>query len=640
MCGIVGLAYHSGAGIIDDDDRNRIDRTLDLLHHRGPDARGIGQGEDWILGHTRLAIIDPTCANQPFIDPITGIHIVYNGEIFNFAELRNQLRSAGHSFTTQCDTEVVLKSYVEWGEECLNHFNGFFAFGVVDDRKQTIFVARDRLGIKPLFWTKTSDKIAFASTVSALLCATGIEPRLDLPTMSHYLTTGRPIWGNKTLLTDIESLPPGTCRRYEMNGGGVTEQTYWRIPIVTDSEKKDTPFEVAVEECGRLIEDGIRLRLHSDVPLGLFLSGGLDSAIITSATAAQLGHCPPLFCAGSDEEQMNEFTFAEAVSSSVQGTLKKVVITPDEFGTNWLTLVQHKGLPLSTPNEISIFQLSKALKESCSVVLAGEGADEIFGGYVQPHFSAYDYDRSLRSPDAVHSNSKLSSAMVSKYGRAWFLNDADHYLSTCHWISLYDKSRLLQTDSWASLDTDTEVISFYMDFFDSLNGCSTFDKRMHLHARFNLENLLSRVDSSTMAASVEARVPFNDHRIVEYAFQLPDEYKMAWKDDLARQRGKDLTIDRIDELELLETKRLPRNAFKKKVPEEVLHRKKMSFPVPFSNWFQSSLSDQVRAICLESSFSQTYLQREVVTEMLSRNDLGLWPIANLCLWWEGISNSC
>ncbi len=581
MCGI--------AGIISEPDENvryknndLINKSLKILYNRGPNAQGTCQGSHWVIGHTRLAIIDVKSGAQPMVDDDSGCVLTYNGGIYNYIDLRERLKKYGYQFFTNCDTEVVLKAYLHWGLDCFTYFNGFFAIGLVDPRKEVVHLARDRVGIKPLYFTHNKNRTCFASTIPAVTVLSGAKNSYNLSAMSHYLTTGRTWLGETTLINDVYSLKPRTYKSINYTAWTVSSKRYWQIPVIPGIEKSNLSFNSAVEQCHALIEDSIKMRLMSDVPLGLFVSGGLDSAIISAVVANHYPQKVPTFCAGTDDETLNEYDYAKRVTDKFALEMNRETITSDDSITNWLSLIKNKGLPLSTPNEISIFKLAEALKKRCTVTLTGEGADEIFGGYVQPHYSAFDYDRCSRQPDTVDLSDPFSMSMIMKYGRAFFMNDTDHFLSTCSWMGLVDKFRLFKEEVWTELDNDNEMISFYESFFNRLELGSTFDKRLHLHANFNLESLLSRVDSSAMLASVEGRVPFTDHRLLEFAFSLPDHYKMDWRNHNARQRGKSLIVDRIDEFDLLETKRLPRNAFKAILPDQIIDRKKMSFPVPFS----------------------------------------------------------
>ncbi|OGV34330.1 MAG: asparagine synthase (glutamine-hydrolyzing) [Lentisphaerae bacterium GWF2_45_14] len=639
MCGIAGLTIFGNGNSISSENKESMKQTLELLHLRGPDENGIKEGRNWLFGHTRLAIIDPALGTQPMTSPETGVVITYNGEIYNHREIRLVLEEKGHRFRTECDTETVLEAYLEWGKEAVGMFNGFFSFAIYDPRKELIFAARDRLGIKPFYYYKGEKALSFASTIPAVLKLSGIKAEEDIESISHYLSTGKLLFGEKTMLRNILSLRPGRTMTLDLGSGKLSIAQYWKRPVMTAHDRNiNAPtFAHATEKVGELLRDSVQKRLMSDVPVGAFLSGGLDSSIIAQCLSAKSQCMLPFFCAVSDDESANEFRYAKLAADAAGAKLYEIKVTPEDFTSNWDFLISQKGMPLSTPNEVSIYYLAKALSKECKVTLTGEGADEIFGGYVQPHFSAYDFDRCARTPEEADMTSQFGMSMVMQYGRSFFVNDTDHYLATCSWMSFLVKEQLFAADTWDALSQDEKLFEFYEDFFEHLDGCSSFDKRMHLHAEFNLENLLGRVDNSTMASSVEARVPFNDHRIAEFAFTMPDSYKMAWKSPEAAERGKDLTAAEIDRLDLLETKRLPREAFKPFLNREIIERKKMSFPVPFEKWFSGVLMPEIKTICMESTLARSLFNTSAIEKMIEQKDRNLWLIANLCKWHDALN---
>ncbi len=638
MCGIIGFLQASSSAQALSQFIKPVERGIQRLRLRGPDAQGLCQNACFVLGHARLAVIDPFGGAQPLQDEATAVALTYNGEIYNFRELRVELEAKGHRFATNCDTEVVLRAWIEWGNDAFARFNGFFAIGIIDPRERKIVLARDRLGLKPLYYAWTADGLAFASSIPAMLPLmhsqeTPWQCRIDLPALSHYLTSRLTTLNGRTLVQDIHQLQPG--HYLELHDAQPAEETaYWQRPIIPAEEKDSTPFEQASRHTRELMEDSVRMRLVSDVPVGAFLSGGIDSSIITHL-ANRLHDVPlPLYCAGSDCEELNEYGYAQLMADHLGLGLHKEQIAAAEFYSNWRFLLQQKGLPLSTPNEVSIYRLATALREQCTVTLTGEGADEIFGGYVQPQFGAYDFDRTPRSPDDVDESDTLAWSLRMRYGRAWFMNDTDHFLASDSWLSIPGKLKLLHPEVWDELEDDAELLCMYEDFFNSLEGCSAFDKRMHLHTRFNLENLLLRVDSSTMAASVEARVPFTDYRLVEQAFRLPDTYKMDWSDASARREGEKLPVAEIDKQMLITTKRLPREAFRSELPQQIVQRKKMSFPVPFTDWFTTELGETLRDLCLNATLTDELFERNEIEQMFKRSDRNLWLVVNLCGWWD------
>jgi len=635
MCGIAAhLAFKPEAG-----SRERaleaMRKATELMRRRGPDASGILAKDAWSVGHVRLSIMDPASGAQPWVDENSGCVLVYNGEIFNYRQLNAALEAKGRAFKTHCDTETVMAAYLEWGESCVEKFNGFFAFTLIDPREGTLFAARDRLGVKPLHYRADEASLSLASSVPAVLaCAGGLRVEPDYEALSHYLTTGRVSLGAKTLAKGVMALPPAHRMKADMKTGATSVSRYWSRPVLSPEEKLNLSFEEAAGRTAELLEDAVRIRLMSDVPLGSFLSGGLDSSIIALCAAKSGAVGLPLFCAGSDDERFNEYSYAETMARKLGLKLERVEIKEGDFRRDWGFLIKQKGLPLSTSNEVSIFHLAQALSKSCKVTLTGEGADEIFGGYMRAQFASYDLERSMAGETDVFESSPLGLAMTLAYGRCRFLNDTDHFLSTACWVPYPAKARLFKPEIWDAIEEDSAVFSFYEDFFERHSRCSAFDRRMHLFAEFNLESLLHRIDNSTMAASVEARVPFTDYRLSELSFSLPDSYKMDWRNEAAKARGKDLTAGEIDRQGLLANKRLPREAFRKELPEEIVERPKMSFPVPIDSWLSGPMLSELRERCLESPVAKEAFDRGELESLLARPGSNFWVVANACLWSE------
>ena len=631
MCGISGVVKQSSHSI-SHSETHKLNTSLNLLKSRGPDAQASCQGSNWIIGHTRLSIIDLSGGTQPMQDKARGVTLSYNGEIYNYKSLRKELRSKGHVFKTDSDTEVLLKSYIEWGASCVEKLFGCFAFAVLDEKENKLLLVRDRLGVKPVYYLQGKNTLYFASSVAAVR-QLGDVSEIDHAALSHYLTSCRITFGERTLYKDIKILPAGTILEFSLKDHSKKLSSYWSRPVLSPEEKKDLNEKDLLAQTKNLVEESIKDRLISDVPVGCFLSGGLDSAVVVKEAVANALEDYPLYCAGTPFEKYNEFGFAAEMAAEVGKSLEEVRISPETFFEDWKMLIAQKGLPLSTPNETSIYRLSKALGQKCKVALTGEGSDEVFGGYLMPHFGVNDFLRGPKSEDDVEN--PLYWKIMRRYGRPFFYNEADHFFLTHSWMPMGDKAELLNEDIWQSLDDDDEVFTFYEDFFEKYKKLSAFDRRMHLHAEVNLEGLLNRVDSSTMAASIEARVPFTDHRIVEFAFRQADKWKMDFRNDECRKKSEDLLVEEIDKENLVETKRLLRNAYKKTLPASIIDRKKMSFPVPFQEWLSGDLSKELKEFCIETSKKKNLFKAEVVENMFNSGNRNIWLVANLCMWLEG-----
>ena len=605
---------------------------------RGPDAEGFFAGPGVALGHRRLAIIDLVSGAQPLTDPASGAVIVFNGEIFNFQVLREDLLARGREFATASDTEVLLQAYLEWDTDCLARLSGMFAFAIYDPRRKRLFLARDRIGVKPLFWAMHGHTLVFASSIPALRCFPQVEPVMSPTAVSHYLTTCRSTFGRQTLYRDIHTLLPGEFMLANRGRREVDIRRYWDFPIVPAGDKPDPGVDVAASHIRELLTQSVREQMISDVPLGGFLSGGIDSSILASLAHTIAPGRYDAYSIGYDREGYNEFEFTRMAAAFRGMSCREIHLDEANYPETWRFLIGQQGLPVSTPNEIPIYHLARELRRDFTVALSGEGADEMFGGYARLYFSAYDYDRARHEPPlAGTALTPLDNAIRKLYRRPYLLCVPDHYFLLHSWIPFRLKKGLLQPEAWATLREDAALFSFYEDMFDRFKVCTTFDTYMQVHARINLEGLLFRVDACTMAASVEARVPFTDHRVAEYAFSLPDTYKIDWRDSAARECGRNLNAEQIEKHNLIDSKILLRRAFQSDIPAPILARPKMSFPVPVQEWFNGPLMNVARQAAVNSDLARTFFKGGQIEKLFQtaahpESSAALWPITNLFLW--------
>lgn len=642
MCGIAGVFFQGAKGA---QAGKEMAGVLGRLARRGPDGEGISRGNGWVFGHRRLAVIDLLGGSQPIEDCLGAL--TYNGELYNYRELRDLLRREGQSFTTASDTEVVLKAWRAWGPACLKRFNGMFAFAVYDGNRDSIFLARDPLGIKPLFYYAGKGGFYFASTMAALLAFEEVPATADPAGISHYLTTTHVVMGSRTLVKGVCSLEPGSWLevRRDFVGKPPRQVRYRTLPA---QRREAISFEQAAAQTRELVHDSVRSQLISDVPLGGFLSGGIDSTIIASQAsklcafnAYSVGY-QHLSSAG---ESFHEWPYIREAAASYGIGCKEIVLEPSDYPTDWKFLIAEKGQPLSTPNEIGIYRLASALRREYTVALSGEGADEIFGGYTEACFSVVDFIRS-RQLDRFDPGQReiLSSALKRMYGTDRFNSLLDHFLRLIAHMNFGVKFNLLQPKWQEELKNDELLIRHYADRFAAMKNCTPFDAYMRLILEKNLQTLLFRLDSSTMAASVEGRVPFTDPRLVDLLFSLPDHYKMDWSEEA--NEAETLTLNTIEAAArgLIRSKMLLREAFADVVPQSILTRRKMSFPTPFLEWFAGSMRAMVEESLRQSPFARGWLRPESVELLLANLEkpaygMMAWPLMNLCLWQEemGIS---
>lgn len=633
MCGIAGYVSPSPPSPVEW--RPRLQRALDAMALRGPDDDGLHFAPRLGLAHRRLAIIDLQGGRQPFEDPASGAVIVFNGEIYNYLDLRAELQAAGHVFRTRSDTEVLLHAYLEWGPACLDRLLGMFAFAIHTPADGALFLARDRLGVKPLYWGEQQHTLCFASSVRALLALLPERPALHAAALSHYLSTIRTNMGAATLLHDVHLLEPGHWMRVDPSGKRHTVP-YWAPAAPSPADKSRESLDEAAATLRHLLDDSVRRRLISDVPLGGFLSGGLDSTVIASLATRLTHRHFHAYSVGYAQNGYHEFPFVQEAADAYGMRCRQIELEPRDYPDDWRFLIQQNGLPLSTPNEVPIYRLSKALRQDYTVALSGEGADEVFGGYTISYFSGHDFLRAARTPVDPAAMSDADRAILRGYGQAHLPDLAAQHLLLNAWLTPADKAAWLHPDILDLLDGDSALRAHYDDLYARHPHASPMDRIMMTHLRTNLEGLLLRVDSSSMAASVEVRVPFTDHRLVEHAFTLPDPYRLDWRTPEARSAGAHLNVLEIVQRDLLESKRVLRLAFATDVPASILNRPKMSFPVPVFDWMKDWLKPVARDIVAASPLRRALFNPAAIDAWLDGrrplHPLKLWPIVNLCLW--------
>lgn len=618
MCGIIGMYGAEGLTI---GERDSLEAGMRWLERRGPDGEGrYEDGAVW-LGHRRLAILDPSAGAQPWRDAGSGVVVTYNGELYNFRELREELEALGHVFRSECDTEVLVRSYVEWGRGCLRKLEGIFAFGLWDPRERGIWLVRDRLGVKPLYYAETGSGLVFASSVAALLEVSGVGRAVDRVALAHYFLTIRTSLGERTLLRDIRSLEAGTAL-WKGPDGPVAVQRYWELPVVAAGERAVGELGEWAAEARARLDRVVRRQLISDVPVGGFLSGGLDSSILLSAILGSGEAELAAYSIGYDRPGYEEWEHVRTAGRFHGVEVEEVHLEEGGYAKDWEALVGFKGLPLSTPNEVPIRRLAERFKERYTVAMTGEGADELFGGYAGPTFCAFDYDRAQSGEAAV-----AAAALQRGYGTTEFHGRLEHFFRVNRWIDLDRQRSVLPGLEEACGD---RVLAWYGGELERTARCTTLDAYLHLHARVNLEGLLSRLDSSTMYGGVEGRVPFTDPGLVEWLAHLPDRAKMALRADATAEAIRERNSFELAGEGFLETKRLLRAGYAGRVPASILERPKMSFPVPFLEWLEGPLREPFATMRRESrlvgELGGTALREGAVDGMLA------WPLMNLVIW--------
>ncbi|MCH8828646.1 MAG: asparagine synthase (glutamine-hydrolyzing) [Planctomycetes bacterium] len=638
MCGILGIVAEPGRSV--DLRTPQIVAMRDRMEMRGPDDAGLFAARNVVLAHRRLAIRDLDGGKQPWLTPDEQSVLVYNGELYNDGQLRSDLERRGHRFRSRCDTEVVMQAYREWGVDCVDRFRGMFAFAIYDFRDDSLFLVRDRFGIKPLFLMSLGGTLVFASSIAALLAHPGFSPKPNWSTISHYLTTFRLTLGRATVYEGIQQLLPG--ERLQWKAGGVRIDRYWDYP----QEDEDAPeFAEAVDEFETQLRQSVSVRLVSDVPVGMFLSGGVDSntlACLVSGLRGKTrtaGHCGGGVDATNSEQ--SDFSAAQKCANWVGFDFHETRVSPHEYWERWQWMLRQQATPLSTPTDVILYLLSLDAKRNAGVVLGGEGADELLCGYAVPHYCGNDFDRLHAGntghwPGTAEEFSAFRESLRRQYGRDQFSSATDHYFAANSLIPTAVKARLFQPRIWQEADEDARMFGTYSQLLESSDRkdtvLQTARRQMKLLHRVNLEALLSRLDSATMPAGLEARVPFTDHELVERVFRLPQRYRL---DVDPSEANPHLSSAQLAQRGSLRSKRLLRSVADRLMPQDLARRKKASFPTPVAKWLAHDWSHAVRERIRSSEFARAVFRPDALnalTENLTQSGMWLWPILNILTW--------
>jgi len=630
MCGISAILSAKAERV---PDAETVQRMNDSLVHRGPDAEGIklfnGRTAAVGLGHRRLSIIDLSGGLQPMSNEDGTIWITYNGEVYNHNSLRQELLSLGHQYRTRCDTETIIHAYEQWGVECVQRLRGMFAFVIWDTRAEQLFAARDRMGIKPFYYTHSEGALLCASEIKALLASRWVGPKLNWEAVPEHLTLGY-LAGDATLFRGVNKLLPGHWLLWK--DGLVRTKQYWEIPLPDGDAPLRNEGDL-VDEFLEIFRESVQVRLMSDVPLGVFLSGGLDSSAIAATMAQQMSEPVKTFSVGFESDYYSEFNFAREVAAAIGAHHQEVVLTPDRAFASLPRLIWHEDEPIRNASSIALHEVSKLAREHVKVVLTGEGSDELFGGYERYWATLFNmrwgslYHRVV--PEWLHGPCirgtmgrwPLPLSLRKKLGHT-FLNHSlrPEEIVFDNWHAIFPQRvqpQLFSAEAWNSLKT-FDPYQETMQLYRSRKNGDPLDPQLYTDQKTYLVELLRKQDTMSMAASIESRVPFLDHKLVEFAARVPGHFKV---------RGH-------------AGKYLVKEAMRHLVPESILTRKKLGFPVPLNQWFRQDYHKVVRFVLLSDRarsrglFNQDYISRLLSSHVRGTDDHTepLWALLNLELW--------
>lgn len=613
MCGIVGVFnFESGRSV----DPNILKRMNGMISHRGPDGEGIYVNGATGLGHRRLSIIDLELGRQPMVSKERHRAIVFNGEIYNFGELRKELEDRGILFHTKSDTEVLLHMVETEQVSWLEKLNGMFSFAFWDERTRTLLIARDRLGIKPLYYSVLSKSLVFASEIKALLIHPEVARVVNESKVNEYIAF-RSIAGNETLFKGIYQVPPGHAMIFKEGIRSPILIQYWQEGKDLLERDLDSP-KAADRILEELFTSAVRYRLISDVPLGTFNSGGVDSSLVTSVVRSMSTGELHTFSVGFEEKSHDERAYAEVIAKKLGTNHHTLVMNEYEYADLLEKALWHLEEPLHHPHTVQLLALCKLAKEFVTVVLTGEGADELFAGY--PRYNIpYVMPSYLRLPAVL---SKQLANILTKRGarRAIKFLDAIEFNNDREALLIHNSRPVPLSDYRRAITTELQLgerLSILRN--GSKRFSSTLARLLYLEQRTYLSSLLSRLDKMSMASGIEARVPFLDYRLVESSYLVPDREKIY----------------------RLKNKWIVKKLAERWLPNQIVHRKKEGFGVPLSKWIRNpkSMGRYLALLEEKKTLDRGYFDKPNLESLIREHRSGvadhseiLWGMINLELW--------
>lgn len=625
MCGICGIAipaYH-GRHV----DQARLVRMRDTMVHRGPDGAGLLIDGGIGLGHRRLSIVDVEHGAQPMTTDDGRSTIVYNGEVFNHPALMRELQDSGVAYHTHCDTETVLHLYARDRQDFVRSCRGMFAIAIWDRADQTLTLARDRFGVKPLYYHLADDgTLYFASEIKAIMAAGAVGGALNWSALPDFLANHASS-GNETLFAGVHRLAPGHVLTWR--DGAVTIDQYWDLSLRADPKLATRRDADLVDEYTQRFEEAVRLRLMADVPLGAFLSGGIDSAAITAVMSDLTGGGVKTFSVAFAEREANELHYARQVAERYRTDHREIVVTPEQFWESLPTLIWHEDEPPAHPSSIALNFVSRLARESVKVVLTGEGSDEVLAGYDRYRVTLANmqlgrmWEAMVPGPARTALRSAIGDAgqkgVRGKLSRTFLARPANldaMYFDNFAVFSPTRQQSLLSVSS-AQRIAGIDAYAAYHVALAASDASTLLGKLLYADAKTYLHELLMKQDQMSMAASIESRVPFLDHPLVEFASAMPDRMKL---------RG-------------LTTKWVLRQAMAKRLPPEILSRKKMGFPVPVGAWLRGPWRHLLEEFLLSERaqgrgiFAPDAVRRLVTAHVAGENHSErVWALLTFELW--------
>jgi asparagine synthase (glutamine-hydrolysing) len=625
MCGITGFIEREARGAAAERTA-LLDRMCRVIKHRGPDDQGMFVEDGVALGMRRLSIIDLAGGHQPLSGCDARVTVVFNGEIYNYRELQRELETRGHRFQTHSDTEAIVHAYEEFGKNCVEHLRGMFAFALWDEKARALFIARDRVGKKPLYYTVTPEgTLVFGSELKSLLEHPSVARETNADALDAYLSFGY-VPDPLCIFRGIHKLPPG--HHLTFVDGRVAVERYWDFNFEPVEIKREEDY---LEELKALLDEAVRLRLVSDVPLGAFLSGGVDSSAVVGLMSRAMSQPVKTFSIGFNEDTYDELKYARVAAKHFGTEHHEFIVTPDICDIVD-ELVWHFDEPFADSSAIPTYMVSKLAREYVTVALSGDGGDELFAGYTR-----YVVDRKrsglARLPRVVREGvmQPLSASLPhGAWGRNYLRNVSlaplERYIDSISIFTELNKQALYTSDFKARLNGRSAGTLMFHELASHVNTGDAIDPLLYLDSKTYLPgDILTKVDRMSMAVSLEARVPLLDHKLIEFVTRIPASLKM---------KG-------------LETKYIFKQALRGLVPEEILHRPKQGFGVPVAEWINLQLRERIRETLTERRTRERGLfDARYVSLLLEEHERGrrdhspaLWSLLMLELWHRSFADS-
>ncbi len=620
MCGICGVYEYARPEAVEP---HVLRNMLEVIRHRGPDDEGLYLNGPIALGNRRLSIIDLVSGKQPIYNEDESVVVVFNGEIYNYRDLREQLSQRGHRFSTVSDTEVIVHLYEETGANCTRELRGMFAFALWDVHRRRLLMARDHLGVKPLYYAQVGGSLVFGSEIKAILQHPDVQVQPDLDALSNFISL-KYVPAPQTMFAGIYALPPGHL--LICDPGGIAIHPYWSLSFANN--QNDQSEEAYAEQLESLLRESVRLQLVSDVPFGAFLSGGLDSSTVVALMSHYLLDPVKTFSVGFEGagQEMSELPYARLVAQQYQTDHHEVLIGPQHLMSLAEKVIWHLDQPIADEAVLANYMVAELASHHVKMVLTGEGGDELFAGYARysgerlsPLFSI------LPSPvkTMVLSASERLPGLRGPKLALRALCQSEEAARLVHWFTLFNadmKAQLLSEELKSQLNGAC-VNRVFAQQLTQTNAIDPLSRMLYVDTKLWLpDDLLARGDKTSMAASIEARVPLLDHKLVEFAASLPPHLKL---------------------------KRMTRKYLLKKVsrawlPEQIIARKKKGFPVPFSFWFRGEARPFVRDILSDTAVRRRGLfEPDYVDRLLNEHESGfadhgshIWGLLSVELWYR------